>query len=194
MFTEIIIVKLSQGFEWKREGKIKRILTLANSRANKLNNWSARKTLYLTLLLVIFTPFEVHPSPCIYQFLGHEYTLTQIWANWMMAPELRLTRPSPCVSCAPERRARHGQDLTCVHTRSAGPGHGDHNYVESKNAGPIWQQGRAIDNNECTGLLMSLARPLTDHYQVRGNLTFVGKWIDCVWTSGHWSHNIMCLF
>ena len=41
---------------------------------------------------------------------------------------------------------------------------------------------------------MSLARPLTDHYQVRGNLTFVGKWIDCVWTSGHWSHNIMCLF
>ena len=120
-----------------RGREIKRILTLANSRANKLNNWSARKTLYLTLLLVIFTPFEVHPSPCIDQFLGHEYTLTQIWANWMMAPELRLTRRSVAVSCAQERRARPGPN---VH-RAAGPGHEDHNYVESKNAGPIWPTG-----------------------------------------------------
>ena len=96
--------------------------------------------------------------------------------------------PDPALAslCPALRSAARGTGPN-VRAQEPGPGHEDHNYVESKNAGPIWT-ARAIDNNECTGLLTGP----TDHYQVRGNLTFVGKWIDCVWTSGHWSHNILC--
>ena len=120
----------------------------------------------------------------------------------MMAPDPALAL---CVlrSWAP-RAARPGPNVrACTPGRSQDTGSLAGNYVserqgratESKNAGPIWP-ARAIDNNECTGLcLMKQAKPLTDHYQVRGNLTFVGKWIDRVWTSGQLitQHNVFIL-
>ena len=90
--------------------------------------------------------------------------------------------PDPALAslCPALRSAARGTGPN-VRAQEPGPGHEDHNYVESKNAGPIWT-ARAIDNNECTGLLVHEASQAT-HWP----LPSAGKLDIC------WEMNRLCV-